>query len=182
MRRILLLLALIISASSLALGQTNFRHAHYIQAGSASTQCRGEQLSVKHIPDSDEAAMGGVRIIDYSIKNISSLPCTLTGYPRVELLTKSGRLAPHGRATHSEEPASDEQSKSSSVVTLAPGKTAWFRFHFNAGGAGYTGKPCPTFPRLRITAPGTKRSFVLRESIQSCSGVEVSAVQSGLPE
>ena len=45
-----------------------------------------------------------------------------------------------------------------------------------AGGAGRVGKPCPTYPRVRITAPGHRRGLVLREPIQLCGEVEVSPV------
>lgn len=185
MRRTLLLFALIMAASSLALGQTNSSHAAYIQADEtrASIQCRGDQLSVRSIPDSLEAAMGGVRSLDFAFKNISTSPCTLKGYPRVELLDRSGRLARHGRAVNNAQLASDDgQDQTPQLVTLAPRKTAWFRFHFNSGGAGHVGKPCPTYPKIKITAPGTKRGFILREAIQSCSEVEVSAVQGGKPK
>jgi hypothetical protein len=182
MRRTLFLLALSMTASSLAMGQTNSSHTAYIQADEAraSMQCRGDQLSVRSIPDSLDAAMGGVRSMDFAFKNISKSPCTLKGYPRFELLNRSGRPARHGLAVNNAQMVSDDgEGQTPQLVTLAPGKTAWFRFHFNSGGAGYVGKPCPTFPKIKITAPGTKRDFILREGIQSCSELEVSAVQSG---
>lgn len=118
--------------------------------------------------------------MDFAFKNTSRLPCTLKGYPRFELLDRSGRPARRGRAVHNAQLASDDgQDQIPQLVTLAPGKTAWFRFHFNEGGAGRIGKPCPTYPKIKITAPGTKRDFILREGIVSCSELEVSAVQSG---
>lgn len=184
MLRTLLLLALTVAASSLALGQTSAVHIAYIQAGnsSAPTPCRGEQLSVRQVPDSEDAAMGGERTVDFAFKNTSTSPCTLHGYPRLQLLDRSGRPARRGRAVNNNQLAGDEQNQTPQLATLAPGKTAWFRFHFNNGGAGHVGKPCPTFPKIKITAPGTKRDFILRDGIQSCREVEVSAVQSGKPE
>jgi hypothetical protein len=184
MRRTLLLLALTLAAVSLALGQTNSRHLAYVQAdeASAATQCRGDQLSVREIPNSEDAAMGGERAVDFAFKNTSSSPCTLKGYPRVQLLERSGRPARRGRAVNNADLAGDQPNQAPQLVTLAPGKTAWFIFHFNNGGAGHTGKPCPTYPRMGITAPGTKREFVLREGIQSCREVEVSFLQSGMPQ
>jgi hypothetical protein len=182
MLRTLLLFALIMAASSLALGRTNSRHHIYIQTGdsSATAQCRGDQLSVHSIPDSLDAAMGGVRSMDFAFKNTSKSPCTLKGYPRFELLDRSGRTARHGRAVNNARMVSDDgEDKAPELVTLAPGKTAWFSFHFNEGGAGYTGKRCPTYPKIKITAPGTKRAFILREGIVSCSELEVSSIQAG---
>jgi hypothetical protein len=64
------------------------------------------------------------------------------------------------------------------LVTIEPGKTAAFLVYYNAGGAGHMGKPCPIYRKVRITAPGTKRSFVLREELQLCGGLEVSPVGS----
>lgn len=182
MRRTLFLLALTLAAASLAQGQTNSGHLAYLQAdeGNAATQCRGDQLSVRSIPDSLDAAMGGDRSLDFAFRNSSKSPCTLKGYPRFELLDRSGRPARRGRAVNDGQMLSEDgQDQIPQLVTLAPGKTAWFRFHFREGGAGHVGKPCPTFPKIKITAPGTKRSFILREGIVSCSELQVSPIQGG---
>lgn len=128
--------------------------------------CRDSQLSVRDI--GGDAAMGGVRGIEYAFKNISRAPCTLRGYPRFEVLSKSGRVVRRGRARDSETRADSG--------TIEPGKTATFSIYYNAGGAGRVGKPCPTYPRVRITAPNNRRGAVLREAIQLCGDVEVSPV------
>jgi hypothetical protein len=182
MRRTILLLALIAAASSLALGQTNMKSVGYIQNGksSAATQCLRENLSLKE-GDTD-AAMGGVRVTSYIFTNTSSLPCTLKGYPRFEALKRNGLV---GRRAVSRESLPGESEKMPpQLVTLEPGKTAWFNIYFNSGGAGHMGKPCPTYPKSKITAPGTTRAFVLRDGIQSCRGTEfeVSSVRSGTPQ
>lgn len=130
--------------------------------------CRDAQLSVRDI--GGDAAMGGVRGIEYAFKNISRTPCTLKGYPRFEVLNRSGRVVRRGRvATRDPETRPDS-------VTIEPGKTATFSIYYNAGGAGRIGKPCPTYPRVRITAPGNRRGVLLREAIQLCGEVEVSPV------
>jgi hypothetical protein len=184
MQRTIFLLALIVAAVSVAEGRTNSGHRAYLQAdgANAATQCRGDQLSVREVPNSMDAAMGGERAVDFAFKNISSSPCTLKGYPRVQLLDRAGRPARHGRAVNNADLGGDQPNQGPQSVTLAPGKTAWFIFHFNNGGAGHVGKPCPTYPRMKITAPGTKRAFIQREAIQSCREVEVSSLQSGMPQ
>jgi len=126
--------------------------------------------------------MGGQRMIEYAFKNKSSSPCTLIGYPHFELLDKSGTVRPRGRAINSEQPPGDEAKQMPRLVTIAPGKDAGFRVYYNSGGAGYVGKPCPLSRKVRITAPGTTRHFVLRDQIRSCRSVEVSAVRSESPE
>lgn len=123
-----------------------------------------------------EAAMGGVRVTPYIFTNISSSTCTLNGYPRLVLLNQKGAVV--RRAT--KQPADDPVVP----ATLEPGKTAWFNLNYNAGGAGYLGKPCPTYRRLRITAPGIPTPFALSSEIQTCprTSFEVSYVLPGVPE
>ena len=180
MRRPLFLLALIAAISSVASGQTKTERVGYGQSDNrgAAARCLSRQLSVRHI--GDDAAMGGSRLTDYAFTNTSSTPCTLFGYPRFVLLDKSGRPLRGGRAVNSDQVPGDNLSPR--PATLEPGKTAWFRIHYNSGGAGYVGKPCPNSEKVSITAPGTKRGFVLREAITLCRRIQISAVQSGLPE
>jgi hypothetical protein len=139
-----------------------------------SARCYDDQLSVRHI--TEDAAMGGVRTIDYAFTNTSSSPCTLSGYPRFEVLNKSGRLVRNGRASRGLTMLDEEAKKGPHPVPIEPGKTAMFQVYYNAGGAGYMGKPCPTYRKVRITAPGARRGFVLREDIQLCGSLEVSPV------
>jgi hypothetical protein len=138
--------------------------------------CRRANLSLKE--GETDAAMGGVRLTDYIITNKSTAACTLKGYPRVELLNQQKRIA--RRAVDREQLIDDSEKTPPQVVTLEPGKTAWFRLHYNSGGAGLE-KPCPSF-RLQILAPGTTGPFVFR-SFTWCPGTdfEVSPVRAGKP-
>jgi hypothetical protein len=136
---------------------------------STSAVCRGDQLSVRNV--GEDAAMGGVRRTDYAFANTSPSPCTLKGYPRFEVLSRSGQVVRHGRAAAGDTAANHQDS-----VTIEPGKTATFYVSYNAGGAGRVGKPCPTYPKIRITAPGNRRGVVLREALQLCGALEVSPV------
>jgi hypothetical protein len=140
-----------------------------------SARCYENQLSVRHV--SEDAAMGGVRTIDYAFTNTSQSPCTLDGYPRFEVLDRSGRLARNGRARRGLTRLGDDAKKGPHPVTIEPGKTARFIVYYNAGGAGYMGKPCPVYRKVRITAPGARRGFVLRDELQLCSSLEVSPVE-----
>ena len=109
--RVAILPALLAAAASVAAGQAN--------AG-ALLPCRGEALSVRHV--SDDAAMGGHDLIDYAFKNNSSSPCTLKGYPRYELLDRSGKVRRHGRAINSQQLLGDDKKEPPRLVTLAPGR------------------------------------------------------------
>lgn len=179
MRGALLSLTLIAAASSTAMSQTNPTFINYIgiPVQVALAPCRGENLSVRHV--TEDAAMGGLNTIEYAFKNNSSSPCTLKGYPHYELLDKSGKLRPRGRAINSQQLPSDEAKQPPQLVTIEPGKEAWFGVYYNSGGAGYMGNPCPVSRRVKIVAPGTTKSFSLKENITSCSTVQVSPVRSG---
>src|SRR5258708_1380364 len=72
-----------------------------------SVQCRGADLSVRQV--FDNAAMGGEHLMLYAWRNNSSMPCTLKGYPRYELLDKLGSARPRGRAISSQQLPGDEE-------------------------------------------------------------------------
>ena len=176
MRGTMILVVLIAAASSTAMSDP--QQTNYI--GRAVAPCRGADLSVRHV--TDDAAMGGQNLIDYAFKNDSISPCTLMGYPRFQLLDKAGRVRPRGRAINSQQLPGDESKQPPQLVTIEPGKEAWFRVYYNSGGAGHVGKPCPVSRMVWISAPGTTRSFVLPDHITSCRSVSVSAVRSELPQ
>jgi hypothetical protein len=182
MRGTILLLLFMTAASSTAIGQRNTRFTGYVRTvNSAASPCRGADVSVRHV--SEDAAMGGRNTIDYAFKNNSSSACTLKGYPRYELLDRSGKVRLRGRAINSQQLPGAEPKQPPHLVTIEPGKEAWFRVYYNSGGAGYMGKPCPVSRKVRIVAPGITRLFSLKENITSCRTVEVSAVRDGpLPE
>ena len=140
----------------------------------APAQCGNNQLSLRH--DSESAAMGGLRSMQFFFTNTSSSLCTLLGYPRFELLSKSGLPVRRGRAANGLTLMGDELKQPPQLVTIAPGKTGTFWIDYLARGAGSVGRPCPTYHKFRITVPGTKRAFVQSDAIEVCSGLEVSPV------
>ena len=136
--------------------------------------CAREDLRIKE--GETDAAMGGVRETPYIFTNVSSSACTLDGYPALELLNQKGAVVRRATKEKSDEP--------NAAATLEPGKTAWFNLKYNSGGAGHMGKPCPTYPKTRIVAPGTTPPFVLRSGITSCARTqfEVSSLRPGMPD
>lgn len=102
MRGLVLLLTLMAGAPIAAIVQTYVSGTSYFRSAAPVTSpiCRGANLSVRHV--TEDAAMGGHSTIDYAFKNDSASPCTLMGYPRFELLDKSGRVRPQGRAINSQ--------------------------------------------------------------------------------
>ena len=174
------LLVIVMAASATALAQPDSRTTIYKGPVRIALPCRDQDLSLRHV--TDDAAMGGRRMISYAFKNESSATCTLRGYPRFELLIKSGAVRPGGRAANSEQLPSDDEKHPPQRVIIVPGEEAGFRVHYNTGGAGYLGKPCPVSRRVRITAPGTTRHFVLREGISLCGDLQVSAIRTEAPQ
>ena len=120
--------------------------------------------------------MGGVRMTPYIFTNVSSSACTLDGYPALELLNQRGAVIRRATRQKLDEP--------NAAATLEPGKTAWFNLNYNSGGAGHMGKPCPTYQKVRVTAPRVARPFVVRSEIQTCAKTdfEVSSISSGTPQ
>jgi hypothetical protein len=146
----------------------------------AASQCTREQLTLK--AGDEDAAMGGVRIVNYTFTNKSSTPCTLKGYPALVLLNKAGQPVPGKHTVNKAKMFSDTDPVPPTLVTLEPSKTAMFLIYYNNGGAGYMGKPCPTYPKVRVTAPGTTRGFTLKQELQTCIKVEVSSIRASAPE
>jgi hypothetical protein len=136
--------------------------------------CAHQNLKVK--AGEGNAAMGGVRETPFIFTNVSASACTLEGYPNLELLNEKGALVKRATRQRSEERVA--------AVIIEPGKTAWFNLNYNAGGAGHMGKPCPAYPKVKITAPGVTQPFVLRAEIQTCvrTDFSVTAITAGEPQ
>ena len=170
-----------LASASVAAGQESIKLVPHFRIGPQPVApCRGADLSVHYI--NGDAAMGGHNLEDYAFKNNSSSVCTLKGYPRFELLGKSGGLLPKGRAVNSRELFGDDPQPAPQLITIEVGQEAIFRVYYNNGGAGYTGKGCPTARKVRIVAPGATRAFTLSQVIRFCQAVKVSAVRAASPD
>ena len=168
MRQTILLIALIVAVPSLARSQRNIGDSHHESV--AIQRCTGSQLSAKH--ESEDAGVGQ-RYITYSFKNHSSAPCKLSGYPGFVLLDRAGHRL-HGQSvTHNPEPAT--------VVMLAPGRKAFFVVHYSACST-VGDPPCRYSSKVRIKAPHTNRTFILRERIDPFElSVDLSPIKSSVP-
>lgn len=151
-----------------------------------ASPCLGEQLSLREVEG--ESDMGGKRYGNYVFTNTSTKTCTLTGYPKFALLNKSGQILSNVKVEYSNnftvtgDTDGNQSSEASKIVTLAPGKSAWFQIFYNDGMAIDHKRPFPVSAKVRVTAPHTERAFLIKSEIQACCGVEVSAVRSGMPQ
>jgi Domain of unknown function (DUF4232) len=141
--RVSLLLALLIALAGIGQSQT-------------AATCPGSQLSVHR--EAKDAAMGGRRSLFYSFKNNSQSPCTLAGWPAYVLLDGAGhKIKPNM-------PPGEGVPDDPKPVTLAPGGKAFFSVNYTSC-LSNTHKRCGSSAKARITAPGTKRTFVIPEVI-----------------
>ena len=136
--------------------------------------CTRAALTIKE--GETDAAMGGVRRTPYTLTNVSKTPCVLKGHVSLELLNKAGAIVKRATKQKTDDPIT--------AAILEPGKTAWFALNFNAGGAGYMGKPCPVYRQMKVTTPGAQSPFVLKTEIQTCakSDFSVTPITAGAPE
>ncbi|MGD0344128.1 MAG: DUF4232 domain-containing protein [Acidimicrobiales bacterium] len=104
-------------------------------------------------------AMGTVAV-EFGFTNRSAKTCSLYGYPRVEMLTKSGQ----NLSTSDEKGAGyfDIQEK---TVVLASGKTAYFGILYTSF-SGYANVTCPESAALKITPPQDIRTITVHKSAQ----------------
>ncbi|PYS49427.1 MAG: hypothetical protein DMF68_09955 [Acidobacteria bacterium] len=135
--------------------------------------CAREDLTIKK--GQSDQAMGGRISLRFVIKNVSSSPCNLQGYPSLVLLNKTGKAVK--RATK------DNGGDSAASVTLEPGKMGWFELDYMEYEGG-TFKSCFRAARVRITLLDVTRPFVLRGNLATCAKNEfsVTAIQAGAPQ
>jgi hypothetical protein len=148
------------------------------------SRCADNQLSLKEVES--EGGMGGRTFGNYVFTNISSTTCTVSGYPRFILLDKAGKVMRGVRVTYDWTSVSGDtetgDSSKPSVVTLEPKQTAWFQISYNNGFGYDLKKPVASSTKVKVTAPGTVKAFVLKSEIDAYKSVKVSALRSGLPQ
>lgn len=139
---------------------------------STSSTCQTEQLQPSLA--SEQGATGQLQMV-VALRNVSTSPCVLSGYPGLQLFDAGGRPLPtrvvHG-GTHGAAPAPHD-------VVVQPAGTASFAVAYSHI-PGSTGTSCPTAQRLGITPPGSDGRLPLEETLDPCGGVlHVSPVASG---
>ena len=100
----------------------------------------------------------GSRTAEFGFTNNSSKTCSLYGYPRVQMLTKSGK-----NQSTTDEQAPGAMGVQEKTVVLAPGKTAYFGFVY-ASATGFANLTCPTSGALQFTPPQSTVSIALHGS------------------
>jgi len=97
-------------------------------------------------PGRSTVAMGTVAA-EFGFTNHSAKTCSLHGYPRVQMLTKSGK-----NLSTTDEKAPGAFGIQEKTVVLAPGKTAYFGVLY-ADQTGYAKLICPMSNAMQFTPP-----------------------------
>ena len=111
----------------------------------------------------------------FILRNISATPCTLEGYPGMQLLDATGRpMTTHVlRGTSVVVPPIPV-----TLVTLAPGARGSFRWGYSDVPTGT--ETCPTSASVEVTPPNDFSHATLASKMSPCGGrVTVSPVQLG---
>jgi Protein of unknown function (DUF4232) len=118
-------------------------------------QCSDSDLEVTN---GDVASANTLRHVTVSFKNISSHPCTLTGYPGADLVTAAGGVLVH---------VARRPANAAHHLTLNPGDVA------NADVESYaidttTGNDCARVGTLVVTPPSDFQSHLLPVNLPIC--------------
>ena len=139
----------------------------------AALQCNSSQLAI--ILGTESAAMGARGVSDMGFKNVSSAPCTLIGFPRIQMTDAKGKSIPTF-VTNS--PTIMGTPTSIKIVTLTPGLTANFNMLYESS-TGYGNAVCPTSTQVEFKPPGAKLPLVLPWKIQPYGGSTIQTLHCG---
>lgn len=140
----------------------------------AALPCKAPQLK---LAAGDGDAGAGNRVRNFSLQNIGTQACSLTGYPTVTLQDARGRPVASVRAEQS--PGSYfRQGQAPTPVELAPQTKAYFEMAWNVVLDETMQKTCPEAATLKVTAPSDTASLGLPFVFSPCGGrIHVSPIR-----
>jgi len=142
-------------------------------ASPAALVCNSSQLVIAL--GTESAAMGARGITGMEFKNVSTIPCTLTGYPTVQMLNATGKSIP---TFVTRVPSLMGVTTSVKLVTLAQGGVAKFDMLYESQ-TGYGSAICPTSTQVDFTPPGAATPLVLPWKIKPYGGATIAALHCG---
>ncbi|WP_295186836.1 DUF4232 domain-containing protein [uncultured Brevundimonas sp.] len=140
----------------------------------AALPCKGPQLT---LATGDGDAGAGNRVTNFSLQNIGTQACSLTGYPTVTLQDARGRTLSTIRAEQS--PGSYfRQGQAPTPVELAPRAKAYFEMAWSVVPNEAMQKTCPDAAAIKVTAPSDTAAVSLPFSFSPCGGrIRVSPIR-----
>ena len=115
---------------------------------SGATTCAS---GIRVIPGEVDAGAGH-RFLVLRFNNVGQATCTISGYPKVDLVDGSGKVVAHARQTPNGQAGLPSDTTEPPVVTLTAGKSASTVLEASAIPAG-DDPPCKDYA-LMVTAPG----------------------------
>jgi hypothetical protein len=115
--------------------------------------------SLRILVGSGSGAMGTVAV-EFGFINHSTKTCSLRGYPRVQMLTRSGQ-----NLSTTDQRGTGYFGIKEKTVVLASGKTAYFGILYS-NGTGYPNVTCPESAALKFTPPQDIRTITAYKSAQ----------------
>ena len=143
-----------------------------VLAHTQTQTCSPAQLKV--VLGRTDAAMGHLNQVVRFV-NIGPVTCALRGYPRLQMLSRSGAAI----ATHDHDGTNyTVPILPIKVVTLAFGKSATFQVGY-AAATGYGSAVCPTSARIRVFPPASQRPIVVVWRLQPYGGPTIAKLHCG---
>lgn len=141
----------------------------FVAAGAGSTTVRHCQaLDFKLSRGPGESALAHFRQT-VRLRNVSKTTCSMTGWPKVQLLDAHGKVLP----SHEQQITSDMFGSSPKpTVTVKPGAGASFAIDTTAPATS-----CPFSRSIAVTPPGGHGSDRLSMRVQACAKFSVLPVQ-----
>jgi hypothetical protein len=135
-------------------------------SGAATPRCDAPALVVS-VPSTEGAA--GTVYVRIVFTNTGPSPCHLRGFPGVAATDAAGATTVD---------AAREPSPPVTTVLLAPAAAAHVTLAVRSVPAGPS--PCPSYPRLLVTPPDSRRTSSLPVRLKPCAGqMRVTAVEAG---
>ena len=101
-----------------------------------------------------------------ALKSTGTVPCTLGGYPGLQMLSASGATLPTQVVRKGNYSFT---AMAPTTVTLAPGQSAYFNIGYSDVPVG-TETSCPTSSSLEVTPPNAFDHLVLAAALGPCGG------------
>jgi len=144
------------SSSSTSIASTTTSSA------AVGTACAARDLMISLVGSQGAA---GTNELTFALRNSSTSPCPMDGYPSAQLLDSSGTELP----THVVSGGSLQFTNfTPAPVQLAPGANAYFNLAYSDVPSG-TETTCPTAAQIEITPPHAADHDVVAVQVMACS-------------
>jgi hypothetical protein len=146
--------------------------------GAAAAPCAGSALKGSEAAFNAAGVGGHAATVVVALTNKGAIACTLSGYPKLQLLDAAGKNLP---TTLQQGGSGIESSLSVQTATLAAnGGQASFQLYWVPTPSA-SEPTCTPAPKMTVSVPGSKTTISMTAEISACGGiVETSPFQPGV--